>query len=140
MPFILFAGSGFIDTFLKYNQEYYLSDPMDAKLFSACTFLTAFLIGGITMLFDKSKRNFDRPTILGGVILGIINYGSIYFLIQIFNHSSLESSVVFPINNMAVVLLTAVSSLLIFKESFSKLNKFGILISMISLALILFSQ
>jgi len=140
IPLVLFLGSGFIDTFLKYNQEVYLNASMfDAKLFPAMTFLTAFIIGIVGMALDKSKRDFSRNTLVGGVILGVINYGSIFFLIQIFNQTDLESSVVFPINNMGVVLTTAVASLVLFKEQFSFKNKLGILVSIAALLLIIFS-
>lgn len=140
IPLVLFLGSGFIDTFLKYNQEVYLNASMfDAKLFPAMTFLTAFIIGIVGMALDKSKRDFSRNTLIGGVILGVINYGSIFFLIQIFNQTDLESSVVFPINNMGVVLTTAVASLVLFKEQFSFKNKLGILVSIAALLLIIFS-
>jgi drug/metabolite transporter (DMT)-like permease len=140
IPLVLFLGSGFIDTFLKYNQEVYLNASMfDAKLFPAMTFLTAFIIGIVGMALDKSKRDFSRNTLIGGVILGVINYGSIFFLIQIFNQTDLESSVVFPINNMGVVLTTAVASLILFKEQFSFKNKLGILVSIAALLLIIFS-
>jgi len=137
IPLILFLGSGFIDTFIKYNQEVYLHGEKDyAKLFTLLSFLTAFLLGTIVLFFDKSKRDFSLATILGGLILGIINFGSIYFLIQTFNASSLESSVVFPINNMGVVILTGLSSAVFFKEKFSVQNIWGIVLSLISILLI----
>ena len=140
IPVILFLGSGFIDTFLKYNQDAYLNtNSFDAKLFPALTFLTAFTIGVVVMLIDKSKRSFSKNTLIGGVILGVINYGSIFFLIQIFNQTTLESSVVFPINNMGVVLATALASLLLFKEQFSLKNKIGIFVSLLALSLIIFA-
>ncbi len=139
IPIILFVGSGFIDTFLKYTQEYALSTDQDSKLFTSLTFLTAFTIGIIVMLIDKSKRSFKAPSIIGGAILGIVNYGSIYFLIKTFNVSNLESSVIFPINNMGVVIFTTFLSLLIFKESFSVKNKVGVALSIIAIALISFA-
>ena len=140
IPIILFLGSGFIDTFLKYNQDAYLNTKsFDTKLFPAMTFLTAFIIGVVLMLVDKSKRSYTKNTLIGGVVLGVINYGSIFFLIQIFNHTSLESSVIFPINNIGVVLATAVASLIIFKEQFSLKNKVGIFVSIVALSLIIFS-
>ncbi|MFT6165352.1 MAG: drug/metabolite transporter (DMT)-like permease [Vicingaceae bacterium] len=140
IPLVLFLGSGFIDTFLKYNQDAYLKNSiLDAKLFPAITFLTAFCIGIIFMAIDKSKRDFSVNTIIGGIVLGVVNYGSIFFLIQIFNTSKLESSVVFPINNMGVVLTTAIASLLIFKEQFSTKNKIGVLVSVVALLLITLS-
>jgi len=137
IPLLLFLGSGFIDTFLKFNQEYHLEGkPFEAKLFSSLTFFTAGTIGLLVLLLDKSKRKFNRNTIVGGLILGVINYGSIYFLIQIFDHSTLESSVVFPINNMGVVIVTVLSSFLLFKEQFSLLNKIGVLVSLLAIVLI----
>lgn len=140
IPLLLFIGSGFIDTFLKFNQHHYLEGkPLDAKLFSSITFFTAAAIGIVVLLSSKSKRRINKNTLLGGLILGVINYGSIYFLIQIFDHSSLESSVVFPINNMGVVILTALSSFLIFRERFSMLNKVGVILSLLAIALISFS-
>lgn len=141
MPLFLFLGSGFIDTFLKFNQDNYLNERvLDAKLFPALTFFTAFSIGLVYMIVNKKKRTLNKQTIIGGITLGVINYGSIYFLIQIFNHTNLESSVAFPINNMGVVLTTAITSILLFKEEMSAKNKIGILISLLALVLIVFSQ
>ena len=136
IPIILFLGSGFIDTFLKYTQEYQLTTEQDSKLFTSLTFLTAFIIGLIVMLIDKSKRNLKLPSIIAGVILGIVNYGSIYFLIRTLEGANLESSVIFPINNMGVVILTTFLSLLIFKESFSIKNKIGVALSIIAISII----
>lgn len=139
IPIILFLGSGFIDTFLKYTQEYSLSTDQDSRLFTSLTFLTAFSIGLIVMLIDKSKRSLKAPSLIGGIVLGIINYGSIYFLIKTFDVANLESSVIFPINNMGVVILTTFLSLMLFKESFSTKNKIGVALSIIAIVLISFA-
>ena len=136
IPIILFFGSGFIDTFLKYTQEYLLKSDEDSKLFASLIFLTAFSIGSLIMLIDKSKRSFKAPSILGGLVLGIVNFGSISFLIQALEKSNLESSVVFPINNMGVVICTTILSFLIFKEQFSTKNKIGIALSVLAIAII----
>lgn len=139
IPIILFLGSGFIDTFLKYTQEYQLNTDEDSMLFTSLTFLTAFTIGLVVMFLDKTKRSLKAPSIIGGIILGIVNYGSIYFLIKTLDAANLQSSVIFPINNMGVVILTTFLSLLIFKESFSPKNKIGVAISIIAIAMISFA-
>jgi len=137
IPLILFLGSGFIDTFIKYNQEVHLQGEASfAKIFTLFIFLTAFVLGLIVLLIDPRKRSFSKATILGGSLLGVINFGSIYFLILTFNHSSLQSSVIFPINNMGVVLLASAGSALLFKERFSVINKWGIAISLVAILLI----
>ena len=141
IPLIVFLGSGFIDTFLKYNQEFYLNkNLLDAQLFPSVTFITAFTIGLVVIIAKGGKKLLHLPTVIGGVTLGVINYGSIFFLIEIFNHSDLESSVVFPINNMGVVLMTALTSLFIFKERFTTKNKIGIALSILALLAIIFSK
>lgn len=137
MPVILFLGSGFIDTFLKYNQEIHLAkDETNAKIFTLFIFATALILGLLVMLVVRSKRKLNLRTVIGGIVLGVVNFGSIYFLIQTFNQSSLQSSVVFPINNMGVVLTASIGSAILFKERFSKLNRIGIVLSLIAILLI----
>ena len=141
IPAVLFLGSGFIDTFIKYNQETHLNDNTDAsKLFSSLIFLTALVLGVLVLLFKKKSSSFNWATLIGGLILGIVNYGSIYFIIQAFNVSNLETSVVFPLNNMGVVILTCLLSFVLFKEKFSRLNKLGIAFSILAILLISFSK
>jgi uncharacterized membrane protein len=48
----------------------------------------------------------------------------------------MESSALFPVNNMGIVALAAVSALLIFKEKFSIANWLGILLSLGAIVLI----
>lgn len=139
-PLILLIGSGFIDTYIKYAEEYLLETSVDFQLFSATTFSTAFALGFITLLFQKRKRSFQLQNIGFGIFLGVINFGAIYFLLESFGKTNLESSVVFPINNVGVVLLTTLSSLLLFKEKFSRLNKLGIVISILAVILIAFGR
>ncbi len=137
LPLVIFVGSGFIDTFLKYTEEFYLKEgSSDSKLFPAMTFFTAFSIGILITIVRKNKEILILKNILAGLSLGLINFGSIYFLIQAFSESQWESSIIFPINNIGVVILTTIISFLYFKENFSTLNKVGVLISVIALLLI----
>lgn len=135
-PLILFIGSGFIDTYIKYVEEYLLKDSTEFQLFASFTFLTAFTIGLITIAMNKKHRSFKKQNFIGGLVLGTINFGSIYFLLETFRRSDLESSVIFPFNNVGVVILTTVLSLWIFKEKFNLMNKIGIAISVVAVILI----
>lgn len=139
LPFILLIGSGFIDTFVKYTEEYSIKSQSDAQLFSAGIFATAFLVGGIASLIRAEKGLFKPRNLLGGGLLGLVNFGSIYFLLETFRSAGLQSSVVFPINNVGVVLLTSLFSYWLFKERFSKLNQVGILCAVMAVLLIAFS-
>jgi drug/metabolite transporter (DMT)-like permease len=141
LPLVIFIGSGFIDTYVKYTEKYLLQENTpDAKLFSSLIFFTAFILGSITLIFSPKRRSFSRPSLLAGILLGVVNYGSIYFLLLTFKRSALESSVVFPINNMGVVLTTSVFGFLLFREQFSRKNLLGIFLSVIAILLIAFSR
>jgi drug/metabolite transporter (DMT)-like permease len=140
-PFIVFVGSGFIDTFFKYNDEFTLGEN-GLKPFLSWIFLTAGSIGLIALIVEKFK-NKQAPNVkalIGGVILGIPNYFSVFFLLKSLSISTLESSVVFPINNMAIVAVTAMAGIFLFKEKMSKINIFGICLCIAAIGMIAFSE
>lgn len=134
LPIILFLGSGFLDTFIKYTQNYHLGNQgKDDELFTATIFLTAFFVGVIYAFIKKKSSFFQAKNLIGGLVLGLINYGSIFFLIQTLSLKSWESSVVFPMNNMGIVLLTTLSAVLLFREKLSIRNKVGVLVSILAI-------
>jgi drug/metabolite transporter (DMT)-like permease len=136
LPFILLIGSGFIDTFVKYTEEYSINSRSDAQLFSATIFFTAFIIGILSAIFRSEKHFFQLRNLIGGAVLGLVNFGSIYFLLETFRSAGLQSSVVFPINNVGVVLLTSGFSFWLFKERYSRMNQLGIFCAVMAVILI----
>lgn len=141
MLIAIFVGSGMIDTIMKYMQANYLSEDESAT-FVMVIFLSAAIFGLIYILIAQSQklRNFNKASIIGGIALGIPNFGSIYFLIMALTKSGLQSSVLYPINNMGVVAMTAISGLILFKEKFSWVNILGILAAVTAIALIAFGR
>ncbi len=141
MLICIFIGSGMIDTVMKYMQANYLSDDESAT-FVMVIFLSAALFGLLYVLIAHSQklRNFNKVSIIGGIALGIPNFCSIYFLIMALSKSGLQSSVLYPINNMGVVAMTAISGLILFKEKFSLVNIIGILAAVAAIALIAFGR
>ena len=71
-----------------------------------------------------------------GIALGIVNYGSIYFLLKALRVNGYESSSIFTIINVAIIALSTLMGLLIFKEKISKKNTIGIGLAIISIILI----
>jgi len=137
LPAVLFFGNGSIDVLLKYAQSNWLAQS-EMALFSSVLFASAFIWG--ILFFAKEWISIKKgPTIkdvLGGVALGIPNFGSIYFLLEALDKSGLQSASVYPINNVAIVGLSAVSGLVIFKEHLSKVNVIGLICGVISILLI----
>jgi drug/metabolite transporter (DMT)-like permease len=140
LPVVLFFGSGIIDTSIKYLQNNYV--PEDTiSLFSASIFLIAAVVGiGIlTVQFFRKEFQFDPKSILGGIALGIVNYASLFFIIKALNLPNTESSTLFTINNVAIVMVSTLIGLLIFKEQLSKKNWAGIGLALISIYLVTFA-
>ena len=73
---------------------------------------------------------------LWGVILGVPNYFSIHFLLAALRNENGNSASVFTINNVAIVLFSTLLGILIFKEKLSMKNWGGIVIAVISIALV----
>lgn len=137
LPIILFVGSGFLDAFINFNQAI-LVPVGDQAYFASSIFFVAGIFGLIFISYQAlmKKVSFQWKNILGGILLGIPNYGSIYFLLQALEIKSLESSVIFPINNVGIVALSVIVGKLFFNEHLSKTNKAGIALALIAILLI----
>ncbi len=140
LPLILFVSSGFLDTTLKYTQHWYLSES-EMPVFVPTLFFIAGSLGFLFYLYRLlwKKEKFQWKSVVAGIGLGIPNYGSIYFLLKTLEIKGIESSVVFPVNNMGIVALSALSALLFFKEKLSPINWIGIVVAIAAIAIIAFS-
>ena len=139
LPLLLFAGSGIIDTTLKYAETTHVPDG-DEPLFSAVCFLIAFIIGIFIMLFEATQRRYvNGRSLIAGVLLGIPNYFSIYFIIRALK-TDMESSVVYPINHVGTVLLTSLLGIFIFKEKMIPKNYLGIAIAVVAIVMVAFAK
>jgi len=136
-PLLLFIGSGVLDTTLKYIETRLVPNG-GVPIFSATIFIFASLLGCILLIIQacQGKFKFQFKNILGGIALGIPNYYSIEFLLKALKTEGFESSTVFTINNVSVVILTTLFGLLFFKEKLIKKNWAGIGIAIVSILLV----
>ena len=137
LPIIVFLGSGVIDTSIKYLETNYVEDN-GIPLFSATIFGVAGCIGIGIIIFKilNNTLKFNKLSLVGGSILGIVNYGSIYYLLKALDHESLESATIFTVNNVAIVMLSAIIGLAIFHEKLSIKNWIGVGLAIISILLV----
>ena len=68
-----------------------------------------------------------------GILLGIANYCSMYFLLKALRIDGLDSSSVFAINNVAIVAVSTLIGLILFREKISTKNWIGIILAVISI-------
>ncbi|EGV42421.1 EamA/RhaT family transporter [Bizionia argentinensis JUB59] len=136
-PIIIFLGTGVIDTSIKYIETTYLPDN-GIPVFSATIFCFSAMIGMSMLIYQKIKGKFifNPKSLLGGFFLGIANYASMYYILKALNHETLESSTIFTINNVTIILLTSLLGFFIFKEKLSTKNWIGISLAVISIYII----
>ncbi len=139
-PFIVFIGSGIIDTLFKYNDEFTLGEN-GLEPFVSWIFITSSLLGLIVLIYQyvREKSLPDRNSIIAGFILGFPNYFSIFFLLKSMN-IGMEGSVVIPLNNISIVAVSALSGIFIFREKGTRSNIIGLLLAIIAIGLLAFSN
>ena len=141
LPLLVFLGSGIIDVSLKYLEDTYVGEN-DVPIFSATIFCTAAAIGVlitiVRLMFGKSKLEFRN--LLAGVALGIPNYFSVFFLVKALRSGLLDSSGIFTVNNVAVVLTSTLVGILFFREKLGFKNWLGIAFAVAGIVLIAFGN
>jgi drug/metabolite transporter (DMT)-like permease len=136
LPVTLFIGSGAIDTILKYAESTHVNEG-DEPIFSATCFIVAFAFGVIVLIYEAVHgRYVNYRALVGGALLGIPNYFSIYAIIRALQ-SPLESSTIFTLNHVGTVGLTTVLGVLCFRESLIKKNYIGLGMAALAILLIL---
>jgi hypothetical protein len=90
---------------------------------------------------DHMRSLVRLPVLFWGTCLGLVNFGSIYFLVRTLDYrdhmgSSLDSSVVFGINNIGIVCLSVLLGRIIFLEKLSFMNLAGVIICLAATAIL----
>jgi drug/metabolite transporter (DMT)-like permease len=134
---VLFFGNGLIDTYIKFSQNNYVPENQLSS-FVMCIFLFAGISGMVHLAINKQIK-ISRNNIIGGILLGLPNYFSIFFLVKALNEKNMESSVVFPLNNIGIVVCGTICGYFAFKEKLSSSNWAGVVLSVLAITLIALS-
>ena len=137
LPAVLFFGNSLIDLSLSAVQRHLLS-PHGEAVFPTLVFAMAGLLGLLAAVVLPRRGDLMRRDVwLGGLVLGLVNYGSLWFLLRTLGRSGYPVSAVFPLVNIGVVLCSAAGARLIFGERLMRVQLFGIGVSVLAMLLIL---
>jgi hypothetical protein len=141
-PVLLFIGSGLLDALVKYVEQGYLPTPAVQAVYTVHVFGVAAVAGTSLLLIQliRKKAVFAWRNVLAGICLGIPNYFSIYFLIRLFNSHFLQSSAALPVNNICIVITSALAAILLFREKATPVRILGLVLSVIAIMLIIFAD
>lgn len=139
LPILVFMGSGIIDASIQYLEETKVT-RLEFPLFSATIFGSAASVGILFILGNSIVKTLkmNLRNVLGGLALGIPNFFSIYFLLRALQNEVWNSASVFTINNVAIVMLSTLLGIILFKEKISIKNWGGIALAIISIFLVAF--
>ena len=87
-----------------------------------------------TARYAHKKRPVSYKTIIAGTILGLLNFGSTFYILK--SMGVYESAVVFPVANAGIVSLSALTGYILFREKLSRMNWAGILLAILAILLI----
>ncbi|MCB9222946.1 MAG: EamA family transporter [Crocinitomicaceae bacterium] len=136
---IIFVGQGIADCIFNYAQHFYV-DGNEAKIFISSMFMGACTTGLImvTPKYIRKESKFEFKNVLWGIGLGVPNFLTVYYFFRSLESGFMESSQVYPILNMGVIVLSALTGWLIFKEKMALANWLGIVLSIFAIAAITF--
>ena len=135
-PLLVLGGFGAIDILFK--RVALAGVPLGASL--QAMFALALLVAFALQLWRRlrGRTRFTARSALGGVALGLANFGNILFYLR--GHRALPQhpALVFASMNIGVVALGALVGVLAFRERLSWLNFSGVLLALLAIGLIAF--
>jgi drug/metabolite transporter (DMT)-like permease len=127
---ILLFGIGLVDFSMKIFERTF---PVEEKgTFVFTIFFSAFIYTLIYIFYKKIK--FESHTFKLGLLLGLPNVLAIHFVLAAL--SELPAIVVFPIQNIGVIVFTAVAAYLIFSEKINLYGKIAIALGIVAIILL----
>ncbi len=140
LPTIIFFFSGANDTFMKWIKDTYVvstgNDLNNEIHFIGVLFSVSLLTSIVFMIAQQIRKPtpIHWTSIGGGALLGILNVLSATSMFLAMGQ--FESAFFFPIFNVSIVALSALSGIVLFKEKLSTVNLIGILLASITIGII----
>jgi drug/metabolite transporter (DMT)-like permease len=134
----VFFMYGITNTALNYLNINFIPEP-DLVIPNTLIMVFGAAVSGLLLLVYRLIRGQDKieiKNIMAAVTLGVPNFLSFYFLIKALSFFGNSGAFVYPIYNIGVILVSAVVSILLFKEKLSKLNIIGLVLAVFSIFLI----
>ncbi len=141
LPLLTFVASGTNNTLINFlSMRYY--GPDESALFTVIACIGAVLVG-TTILLVKIIFQGERVSLrslTGGLILGVPNFLSFYFLLKALAAFDNSAAFVFPIYNILTMIASAATAWLLFKETLNLLNRIGLIVAILAIILISYQE
>jgi len=135
----IFLGQGLADTVLNNAQKTAVNND-NKGLFFMSLFFVAGSIGIIILLLRSIKQapEFKLKNLIGGIALGIPNFMALMFIFSSLENSGFSASQVFPMMSMGIIVVSAITGRLLFKEKLTLFNWVGLGFAILSIYVLTF--
>lgn len=141
LPVLTFMASGTNNTLINFlSSKYYAPTQTTVFMIIACV---GALLAGTSVLLYKillKGEKLELRSIVGGLILGIPNFLSLYFLLQALASFGNSAAFVFPIYNILSMLVSSLAAWLIYKEKLNPYNRIGLAVAVLAILLISYQE
>jgi drug/metabolite transporter (DMT)-like permease len=140
-PVLLFLASGTNNTLINYlSSQFYKPDQMTLFMIIAC--IGAIIVGTSLLIYRILITNevVTLKNVLGGLLLGVPNFLSLYFLLKALAAFGNSAAFVFPIYNVMTIIASSFAAWLLFKERLETVNKIGLVLAIIAIVLISYQE
>ena len=141
LPALTFLGSGTNNTLINFlSSKYYAPGHTTVFMIIAC--IGAVLVGTTLLIYKMTvgKEKLALRSVIGGFILGVPNFLSLYFLLLALSSFGNSAAFVFPIYNILSMLVSSLAAWLIYKERLNNLNRFGLALAVVAVVLISYQE
>lgn len=141
-PALLFISSGLLDTLVKYVEHSFLQTTGEQAAFTIHVFAVAAIVGAFAIGIQKIRRKIivHPRNLVAGMLVGIPNFFSIFFFIKLLHSDFLQSSAAIPVNNIGIVVTSALTALMFFRERLTWQRLTGLILSIIAIGMVALSD
>ena len=141
LPLLTFLAAGTNNTLINYlSMKFYA--PEEAAMFTVISCIGAVIVGTLVLLFRVLfwQEMVSWRSLVGGLILGVPNFLSFYFLIKALGAFGNSAAFVFPIYNILTMMASAAAAWLFFREKLNGLNRWGLGLAVLAIVLISYQE
>ncbi|MGV3560221.1 EamA/RhaT family transporter [Larkinella arboricola] len=138
LPVGVFLMYGATNTMINYMNIHYISSD-DKTLQVTLTMVLGAIAAGLAMLAFRAiqgKEELKRQNLVGAITLGVPNFLSFYTLILALSQFGGNGAFVYPLYNIGVILVAALSATVFFKEKLLVVNQIGLALAVLAIGLI----
>jgi uncharacterized membrane protein len=141
LPVLTFLGSGTNNTLINFLSSTYFG-PGQTTVFMIIACCGAVFVGTVLLIYKIviGHEKLELRSVLGGFILGVPNFLSLYFLLLALSSFGNSAAFVFPIYNILSMLVSSLAAWLIYKERLNNLNRLGLALAVAAIVLISYQE